>query len=110
MRSDGVAALSAESQRSWPDGNERRRGAGVAAGEEDDRVALADELVGEIRDDTLGTSVESGWNAFRERRDLGYTHPNSLEPDRSPPHIARERRVLTNLGAGSRICSGRNQA
>ena len=42
----------------------------VAAGEQRDLVALADQLLGQPGDDALGAAVELGGNAFVEGRDL----------------------------------------
>ena len=47
-----------EPQRPVTAGDEVRRGARVAAGEEGDVVAAADEFLGEHRDDALGAAVE----------------------------------------------------
>jgi hypothetical protein len=46
----------------------------VAACEERHIVAPRNELVGEIGDDPLGTAIETGWDAFDERRNLGDPH------------------------------------
>ncbi len=67
---DGVLERVFEAQGALGAGDEGGGGAGVAAGEEGDIVAAADELLGEGGDDALGAAVEQG----RHRLDQGGDH------------------------------------
>src|SRR5690606_28162610 len=59
-------------------GDELGGGLRVAAREQGNLVALADQLFGQIRYDAFGPAVQPGWNAFDEGCDLRNLHRASL--------------------------------
>jgi hypothetical protein len=63
-----------QSQRFRTTGDQPRRRLGIAACEQGDIVALGDELLGEVGDDSFGTAVQPRRHAFHERRDLCDPH------------------------------------
>ena len=71
---------------------EFRRGQRVAAREQGDLVSLADQLLGEIRDDALGAAVQARRHAFDQRRDLGDFHFGCL-------HAVARGETLAGIGS-----------
>ena len=59
-------------------GDQLGRGPRVAAGEQRDLVALANQLLGQVRDDALGAAVARRRHALDERRHLRDAHPHPL--------------------------------
>jgi hypothetical protein len=66
-----------EPERARPGRNQPRFGHGISAREQRDVVALAHQLIGEIGDDSFGSAIQSGRNAFVEGRDLRDSHVDS---------------------------------
>ena len=61
-------------ERSRRRGVQHGRGSGSSGGKERDVMAAFDQGLGQGLDDTLGASVAFGWNAHKQRRDLGDFH------------------------------------
>ena len=70
----GVADVRVLPERHGAGRHEARRCLGVAAGKERYLVSESDELLGQVRHDAFGATVEARWNAFVERRHLGDSH------------------------------------
>jgi len=79
-----LAALRVQPQRVLGDGDQARRRLRVAAGEQRHVVTSPDELLGKVRDDTLGAAIEARGDRLIERRDLGDPHDrrSSLQTQR----------------------------
>ena len=69
-----VVADAGEAQALRRAGHELGRGLRIAAGEQRDVVTLADQLLGQPRDDALGPAVEARRNGLGEGSDLGNAH------------------------------------
>ena len=68
---EGVRPLRVEAQRPAAGGHQLGAGRGVAAGEEGDAVAAADQFLGEVVDHPFRPAVEDGRHGLDQRRDLG---------------------------------------
>ena len=89
-----IDAVLVEAEAAVRDGHEPRLRLRVAAREQRDVVTLRDELVGEPRDDTLGSAVVLRRNALVQRSDLSDAHSSVL-------------RLLTSARDAGRSSSGR---
>ena len=73
----GILARGIEPQRLWSCRDEPCLGHRVASGEQSDLMSARNELLGEIGDDPLGSSVELRRHALEQRSDLSHTHPDN---------------------------------
>ena len=70
MGGNFTAARTAQPQRAWMGRNQLGPRLRIAAGKQRDVVPGRNELVGQVRDDSFGATVETGWNTLAEWRNL----------------------------------------
>jgi hypothetical protein len=74
LRCNGINVRTGQAQGARPDGNKTTSSGRISTREERDFVAEPNELLGQPRNDTLGTAIELRRNAFSKRRNLCDTH------------------------------------
>ena len=78
---DYIAHIGVETQRLRNASHEIRARHGITAGKQGHVMAQSHKLIGDIGDNSLGTTIQPGWHALHERRNLRNFHVIPLQRD-----------------------------